>query len=45
MLLLIRNDYFEELAGTAYACQMTVMPVVIRVPPGLLSMLSVTAPD
>jgi hypothetical protein len=28
---------YDELAGTVYACQMTVMLVVIRVPPGLLS--------
>ena len=31
-----QRDY-KELTGTAYACQMTVMPVVIRVPSGLLN--------
>ena len=28
---------YKELTGTTYACQMTVMPVVIRVPSGLLN--------
>ena len=31
---------YDELEGTNYACQMTVMLVVIRVPPRLLSVFA-----
>ena len=37
-----QRDY-RELTGAAYACQMTVMPVVIRVPSGLLNAKSAAA--